>query len=145
MRRYLSAGISIVVVGWLASAEAQTGGRPFSVGANVNITNVPVDTTRALKPSSNYGQSLLGSTTKSAMPNLNLGGFLPKVSLPTWPSARSSSLVCISALTVCHSRSTTAKSPVLPQTQNVYQPHPVKGKGPFDGAKKPVAGSIFGQ
>jgi hypothetical protein len=125
VRRALIGGICVLLAGWLTSADGQTGARPFYPGAPVNLQNVPINTTNALKGSS-FVSSMGSSTSKSAMTNFNFTSFFPKITTPSWPPK------------------TGQAASVLPQSQNVFQPNPIKGRGPFDGAKKATTGGIFG-
>ena len=125
MRRAILASICVVLSSWSATARAQSGGRPFYVGANVELKNVPVDVSKALKPSSSYGQSLLGSSSKTALSTMNFANLFRNSAVPSWPPP-------------------TVTSTVLPQAQNIFQPNPLKGKNPTDGGKILGNGKLTG-
>src|SRR5205085_439128 len=86
------------------------------VGAPGNIVNVPVDVSKAMRPSSN-GALNLGVTSGSAFRGLNFGNIMPKIGLGSLPGP-------------------IPQVSMLPQKQNAFQPTPPKGLNLFDKAPK---------
>lgn len=78
-----------------------------------NISFVPVDTSKAMKPSANIAKAFHAAPTPSGP---NLSNFFHKMTFGAWPPTR-------------------ANVTVLDQKQNVFQPKPV-GVNVFDLGKK---------
>ncbi|HEX3315030.1 MAG TPA: hypothetical protein VHR72_09075 [Gemmataceae bacterium] len=106
--------IALAICTTCARAQSNTLGY---VGAPVTITNVPIDTSKAIGMNTNAGQSLLGATSNSLLnTGLNFQNFFKtsRFSLPSFPG-------------------TAPTSTVLPQTQNLFQPTVPTGKSPLTG------------
>ena len=87
------------------SADAQDIGKRFLVGTPVNIINQPVDTSRAMRTTANASKSFnLAAGQKSTFNLMNPNNLFRALSFGTWPSAPPT-------------------TPILPQSQNVFQPN----------------------
>jgi hypothetical protein len=116
MRLRTLTAVCVVLAAWTSCARAQSNTLGY-VGAPVTITNVPIDTSKAIGMTSNVGQSLLGTTSNTFLnTGLNFQSFFKtsRFSLPSFPG-------------------TAPTSTVLPQTQNVFQPTLPKGNNPLTG------------
>src|SRR5436309_554241 len=95
-----------------ATAHAQSGANTltsnpqdlFGRGAPKQITNVPIDLSKALAPHASFGQAIRPMSSKVNNP-FNLSSVFPKISFPSFPPK-------------------TAQVSVLPQAQNIFQPTP---------------------
>jgi len=107
--------LSIFIIGAIVAlaaampVAAQQTGSSFFTGVNPRtVTNVPIDTSKALK-SMNVSNAF--RTPAQAKP-FSLTSIFPKVHMPTWPPK-------------------VASTPVLSQSNNPFQPNPILGRNPF--------------
>jgi hypothetical protein len=117
MRYRILTGVCVALATCTSYARAQSGNSLGYVGAPVTITNVPIDTSKALTMNTNVGQSLLGASSSSLLnTNLSFQNFFKtsRFSLPSFPG-------------------TAPKSQVLPQAQNTFQPNVPTGTNPLTG------------
>ena len=93
-------------------ASAQSAGTTFMTGFNGvnprNITNVKIDTTNAMR-TLNINNAF---RTPAMQKPFSLTTLFPSVHLPSWPPA-------------------IASAPILPQSNNPFQPNPILGRNPF--------------
>ena len=116
MRPRNLAAVCVALAACTTCAHAQSNTLGY-VGAPVTITNVPIDTSKAIGLNTNPGQSLLGATSNSLMnTSLNFQNFFKtsRFSLPSFPG-------------------TAPTTNVLSQAQNQFQPTLPNGKSPLTG------------
>jgi hypothetical protein len=116
MRLRNLAAVCIALATCTTCAHAQSSTLGY-VGAPVTITNVPIDTSKALAMNTNPGQSLLGTTSNTLLnTSLNFQNFFKtsRFSLPSFPG-------------------TAPTSNVVSQAQNQFQPTLPNGKNPLTG------------
>jgi hypothetical protein len=116
MRPRILTAVCVALATCTTCARAQSSTLGY-VGAPVTITNVPIDTSKALTMNTNPGQSLLGTTSKTLLnTGLNFQNFFKtsRFSLPSFPG-------------------TAPTSNVVSQAQNQFQPTVPNGKGPLTG------------
>jgi hypothetical protein len=117
MRYRILTAVCVVLATCTNYARAQSNMLGY-VGAPVTITNVPIDTTKAIMPqTTGFGQGLLGGHSSSLLnTNMNFANFFKTshFSLPSFPG-------------------TAPSSPVLPQAQNQFQPNVPTGLNPLAG------------
>ncbi len=101
--------IAILALAGAASAQG-TSGSPVSNlfgGTPRPIVFTPIDSSKALAPQANIGKAL--RTPSSPLnSSFNINRFIPNISMPSFPPK-------------------TPQLSVLPQAQNPFQPHPIKG------------------
>jgi hypothetical protein len=106
--RCAAIGFTLLLAG-TCQAQVSTTGTSVWGGAPRNITFTPIDTSKAVGPSSNLSKAFkMPSATSATNKPFNLTNMMPSISLPSWPPK-------------------TPQVSVLPQTQNIYQPTPPKG------------------
>ena len=93
------------IIAFTGSAHAQDIGKRFLVGTPVSIVNQPIDTSRAMRTTANASRSFnLATGQKSTFNLMNPNNLFRALSFGTWPSA-------------------TPTTPILPQSQNIFQPN----------------------
>ena len=102
------------------SAHAQDIGSRFLVGTPVNIVNKPVDTSKVIRTTANASRSLnLAAGQKSTFNLMNPTNLFRTLSFGVFPSAP-------------------PKTPILPQSQNVFQPNRPNAVNAASAARKTI-------